>query len=200
VTAIQQNRYDQLVRRVNNITSPGSMVADSLSELFPMINVETNKSELQLLSGTRLAFGAQNSALSVAEVNHAQLFNPVGSNQILTCTRVDLRAAATMEIRYAMSIVALTNFTANINFADGRSLVTGSPIGQVREVQQAGGLALVGSYLVLANDTRTLQSSDGLFVLSPGTGITFATTVTGTASIFSFMWRERLAEPAELNF
>jgi len=200
VTEIQQNRWDQLIRRAANIVSPGSMVSDSLNELFPVLDVENLVLELQLLSGTRIGFGAQNHASSAGDVNHAQLFNPAGSGQIITCTRVDFRAAALMEIRYAMAVLPLADFTANINFRDGRSIPLGLPIGQVRGAQQVGGIPIVGSFLVESNVTRTMESDRGLFVLSPGTGITFATTVTGTASIFSFMWRERLAQPAELNF
>jgi len=200
VTEIQQNRWDQLVRRVANITSPGSMVNDSLTELFPVLDVETLKAELLALSGTRIAFGAQNHASSAGDLNHAQIFNPENSGAIITVTRVDFRAAATMDIRYAMAVLPLTDLNANEAYRDGRLLQIGKPVGQLRSVQQAAGIPIVGSFLVEGNITRTMESDEGLFVLSPGTGITWATTVTGTASIFSFMWRERVAEPAELNF
>lgn len=200
MTEIQQNRWDQLIRRTANIVSPGSMVADALNELFPVLEVETNHAELLLLSGWHIAMGAINHPALAANLNHVQLFCPADSRTILVCTRVDLRASGTQEIRYAMSVAPLTDSVANNGFRDGRLAVATPPVGQVRSVQQVGGIPLVGSYLVVPNITSTIRDENGVFVLTPGTGITFATTVVNISSIFTFHWKERVAEPAELNF
>jgi len=200
MTEIQQNRWDQLVRRVANIVSGGSMVSDALNELFPHIDVETLLAELQLLKGTRICIGAVNHPSSAGDVNHTQVFNPVGSGIICTVTAVQFRAATLQEIRYAMSNVPLTDSTATAVVFDGRLGILQNPTCQLRSVQQVGLLGRQGAYLVEANVTRELKDSNGLFVLSPGTGVTFATSTAAVASIFNYYWRERLAEPAELNF
>jgi len=199
VTEIQQNRWDQLVRRVANIVAPGSMVSDSLNELFPTLNVETLVAELQLLKGTRIAFGSLNHPASAGDLNHVQVFNPVDSGMIVTVDMVNIRASAVQEIRYAIVSTALADSTGNPTIRDTR-VPAFLPSAELRSVQQVGGIPLQGSYLVGANITRTLKNDFGLFVLSPGFGIQFATTLANTASIFSFFWRERTAEPAELNF
>ena len=175
-------------------------MSDSLNELFPVLDVETNHIELLMLAGWRPAMGSINHVALAANLNHVQLFNPVDSGFLLVCTRVDFRAGATQEIRYGMSGTPLTDSTANNSFRDGRLPLATSPIGQVRSVQQVGGISQEGSYLVLLNETNTIRDENGVFLLSPGRGITFATTLVNIASIFSFMWKERLAEPAELNF
>ncbi len=43
---LQQNRYDQLIRRVGGIIGPGSKVVEALGELFPVIDVENVPGEL----------------------------------------------------------------------------------------------------------------------------------------------------------
>jgi len=176
------------------------MVNDALSELFPMIDVETLNTELLRLSGWRTCFGASQLLASVGELNHHQLFNPVGSGMIMVPTRIDMRISSTADFRYATSAIALTDFTANRSFRDTRGDLSGTPVGQPRSVQQVGGIALVGIFRVIADITSTIQNDSGLFTLAPGTGITFATGTNNLVSQISWFWKERVAEPAELNF
>jgi len=57
VTELQQNRYDQLLRRVGDLKGPGSKVNDVLQELFPTIDVENVPGELLFLMGTHIGLG-----------------------------------------------------------------------------------------------------------------------------------------------
>jgi len=200
VTEIQQNRYDQLLRRVNNIVSPGSMVADALNELFPMIDVESLVMDLSFLSGTKHGIASQAFAPSAGELNHYQLFNPADSGNIITLTRVDLHTTASQQFEYDVSAAAIGTSTATHRLRDTRDAVTDQPVGQVRGVQQAGGLPTVGALFVIANTQSTIENQKGLFVLAPGTGVTFATTTNNTTATLTFQWRERVAQAAELNF
>ena len=114
--------------------------------------------------------------------------------------RVDIFVDTGLIIRYGLSTTPLTNFTANLAMRDTRPGILNVPVAQVRDVQQAGGIAAFGQLEVQANKNISLIEKKGLFVLAPGTGVTFATTVVNQASFFSFWWRERTAEPSELNF
>ncbi len=200
MTEIQQNRWDQLVRRAANIVAPGSMVSDSLNELFPFIDVETLNLELQYLGTWRPAFGSHGFAASVGNLNHAQLFNPADSGMIVVPTRVDINVAAIMTFRYIMQVGPILTSAIVGQVRDTRTGIADRPVGQIRFEQKAGGLAAVGQVLVRANVTFTFEDPRGLFVLIPGTGVTFATTTTNVASGLNFWWKERVAEPAELNF
>lgn len=200
MTEIQQNRWDQLVRRAANIVAPGSMVSDSLNELFPMLNVETLNAELLLLTGWRLVVAGSNEPSSTGDVNHHQLFNPAGSGHIITVTSVQFRAAAIMEIRYGTTTADLAGVTGNPSVRDTRVGPGSSVVGIVSSLNQVAGAPQNGNYLVQANVTAELKDENGLFVLGPGTGVNFTTTVTGTASIVNFFWKERVAQAAELNF
>lgn len=200
MTEIQQNRFDQLIRRVTNIVGGGSQVNDTLNELFPVLEVETLNAELAFLAKWRLAFSSVSHLASVGDVNIAQLFNPVGSGVLVVLERIDLRAGAAMNIEYTVSNTPLTNFTANQAMRDTREGILMQPLGQCRDVQQVASLAQFGLFFVEAAVTFTMQDKRGLFVLEPGSGVEFGTTVANVASLIGFQWRERLAEPAELNF
>jgi len=200
VTELQQNRYDQLLRRVGGLIGAKSMVNDALTELFPMIDVENLNAELALPAGTRLAFGSISFVASAGDLNHAQLFNPAGSGSVVILERVDIRSSALQDVRYGLATAGLTNFTANQALRDTREGILTQPVAQVRDVQQVGGIAQFGQIIVRGDITFTLREKRGLFVLGPGTGITFATTLANTTGSLTFLWRERVAEQSELNF
>jgi len=176
------------------------MVNDALAELFPMIDVETLKAELQLLSGTRLGFGATSQAAAAAVLAHSQLFNPVDSNMIVVLERVDLSTPTGQLIEYALATSPLSGGASNRAVRDTREGILQLMVGQVRDVTQAGGLPSFGLISVLSDQNEAIEDKRGVFVLAPGTGITFATTLVNTTFRVSYMWRERVAEPAELNF
>jgi len=200
MTEIQQNRYDQLVRRVANIVSPGSMVNDALNELFPVLEVETLNAELSLLTGWRLAFSSTSQVGLAANLNHSQLFNPAESGMLVVLERVDLRVGSAQTIEFALASAGLTNFTANQALRDTRPGITTLPVAQCRDVQQVAGIAGFGRFSLLTGESFLFEDKRGLFVLAPGTGITFATTVVNVSMNITYLWRERVAESAELNF
>jgi len=200
VTEIQQNRWDQLIRRTAGIVGGGSQVNDTLNELFPVLDIESLRSELQLPATTRLAFSSVVQNALAANTNHAQLFNPTDSGALVILERVDMRVTAAQQMRFVMATTALANFNANHALRDTRTGILSQPIGQVRDVQQVAGVAQFGTIFLQASVNETINDKDGLFVLAPGTGITFATTTINTGSSVSFWWRERIAEASELNF
>lgn len=200
MTEIQQNRYDQLIRRVNNIVSPGSMVGDALNELFPVIDVEKVPLELLKLSGWRLGLGSSEQAALAANNNLAQLFNPADSGMLVTLTRVFIRTNTTQFIRFTFLESPLTNDVGNVLPRDTRDGLTGGVFAQVRNVQQVGGLPAIGQIFVVGDVGFDLRDQDGFVVLAPGTGIDFSTTVLNTSLQITFMWRERTAQQSELQF
>lgn len=199
MTELQQNRYDQLLRRVGGLIGAKSMVNDALTELFPMVDVEDLKAELALISGSRLAFSSTFQLADPVDLNHSQLFNPTDSNNLIVLERLDIRASIAQNIEYQLATVALADFTANHALRDTRLGIPTAPVGQVRSVEQAGGLAQFG---LIWEDTngKTIEDKRGLFVLAPGTGLTIATTVANADFIVSYLWRERVAETSELQF
>jgi len=196
---LQQTRYDQLVRRVGGIVGPGSKVSEVLSELFPVISVEDLPAELQVLGGTVIGFGATGSSGAAGESPKAQLFNPVASGKIVTVTRVDV-GAGTGIIRYGIEGSSRGTLVETATVADSRLGIDARTTAQIFFQSSVGESLHTGRVRVKADEPFTLRSEKGLFVLAPGTGVTFNSETIASTLNFSCMWRERVAEASELNF
>ena len=196
---LQQTRYDQLVRRVGGIIGPGSKVAEALSELFPMIDVENVPSELLLLSGTRLGVGSALLVGVVAETPKIQLFNPAESNQLVTVTAIIASTGAVEVIEIDSTSVAIGAAVGGENFRDTRLGVATTTVAQVRVLSDAGGLPGTIRYRVLGNVPNALIVPNDIAVLAPGTGLTVGLEAQDGLLYVTFFWRERLALESELN-
>lgn len=200
MTEIQQNRYDQLIRRVNNIVAPGSMVGDALNELFPTIDVERVPGELLFLMGTDICVGSSELLGDAGEVPNIQLFNPAGSGKLITITSIIVSTNATGRVRMATTIIPASSGIATQVFRDRRHGITQRPVGEIRQQSQ---IALVDANIfvaVIVNESYTMSDENGIAVLSPGSGFEAAPIITASILRITYFWRERVAEPAELNF
>lgn len=200
MTELQQSRYDALLRRVGDLKGAGSKVNDVLEELFPTLDVETNKAELQSLTRTALGFGSVNLAGTVTLAPKAQIFNPAGSGKILVVTQAIISADADQIMRWGMNNSALSGGSGAEVFRDTRLGLTSRPTGQVRFEQSAALAQGTGSMLVLASSPLKLSDENGIAVCSPGFGFEVGNTNLNTRINVTFYWRERVAEPSELNF
>lgn len=198
MSELQQNRYDQLVRRVGGLIGPGSKVNDALSELFPMIDVETLVSELQALAGTRLGFGGIELPASAANANKIQLFNPVGSNSLVVPTRIVISSTAGGLVTLGTGTVMFPVGPGINRYRDTR---LGVPTQTLAVIQTLVDPTSGGNFAPMSfgsNLPIDLFDPEGLFVLAPGTSINVTNTTVNRSLAVWFMWRERPAQPSEL--
>jgi len=196
---IQQNRYDRMIRRVAGIIGPGSKVAEVITELFPMINLEDPPAELHLLGGTVLGMGAADLTAAAAQFAKIQLFNPVGSNQIVTVTDLWFTGPGTSLTRVSRDTVALSAGIGTQVARDTRQIVTSLPTAQMFQESSVGFINANMIFRHLANSIVHIQSPNDLMVLAPGTGITCSNDTAQGRLVVTFLWRERPAEPSELS-
>jgi len=198
---LQQNRYDKLIRRVGGIIGPGSMVSESISELFPMIDVENLPAELYALMGTRIAFGASQVQAGGGLTPQIQIFNPVDSATIITVTRMIWSSDIDNGLTWDINSVPFTTLTTRGSLRDTR-LVETAPnlsVGEIRVQSSAVPVPASGVSIYLARTTVDIRDENGLAVLSPGFG--FNTGAAGVASLLNvtYYWRERTLESSEVN-
>jgi len=195
---IQQNRWDQLLRRVGGIIGPGSKVGSVVTDLFPMLDVERVPGELLALGGTRICFGGTSQAAFAGLTDQAQLFNPADSGTIITVTRLDITTSNTQKI--AMGIVsAVLTPVANEQFRDSR-LFGPLPVGAFSIATAAAGDPInQWASQVLANGTQAIEPKNGIAVLTPGFGLQVTTITQQTTLNIGWWWRERPAEQSELT-
>ena len=200
MTEIQQNRWDQLIRRVANVVGGGSQVNDTLNELFPTIDVENVPGELLALAGMRLGWCSSILQPTVGNRNHHQLFNPANSGVLLVCTSLYLQSNTAQYMRVAIRTTQLLTLAGNERQRDTRRGSLAEVTGQNRTLADASNGGLEFRLRVLANEQERVTDPNGISIIFPGLGLTVSTEATNVQSVVSFMWRERAFEPAEVNF
>lgn len=199
MTEIQQSRYDQLLRRVCDLKGPGSKVNDALTELFPMIDVERVPGELLILSGTRICMGGGFLAGVAAQAITAQLFNPADSGKLITVTRVYASWLGTTTVRWGTTLTTLATPIGTERFRDTRLIVPTAPSGEIHQLSRVALATGINQSRNPNNENFILDDQNGVAVLAPGTGFEIGNGVLDLDMHYGFNWRERVAEPSELN-
>jgi len=196
---VQQTRWDRIIRRVSGSIGPGSRVSETISELFPMLDVERVPGELLLLGGTSICHGGGTIAGAAGEAPTAQLFNPLDSGNLVTLTAVRITCDAITTLRWGTGVAVLGTAIGTQVFRDTRLILPALPVGQVRQ-RSAVALATATNQVVLpANTLLALKDPNDLAVLAPGTGFEIGSSVNTSRINYSFYWRERPAEQSELS-
>jgi len=197
---IQQNRYDQLLRRVAGIIGPGSKVSQVITELFPMIDVENVPSELLALSNTALAFRSTNITAAAGLSNASQLANPDGSGKIITVTQILISINTTTVATLTLANPLLANSNG---FGELRDSRTGQPgggtaVGNTRI--ETGAVVNAGLQMrIETNLAYSLRDNNDIAILLPGDQLTIGISAVALNLIVGYFWRERVAERSELS-
>ena len=196
MTKLQQNRYDQLLRRVGDLKGPGSKVNDVLTELFPMLDVENIPAELLLLSGSRLCMGTVLQAANVGFFSKAILRNPSESGMIGRLVMITVNAVGTNVV---------FGPTLNSDVASGASAFADTRVfgeGTALKTQGNNNLLAVGSTFwvdtVDASGRLRWEPPVAISVIAPGSGFEVTANTLNLALRCNFLWIERQAEPSEL--
>lgn len=197
---LQQNRYDQLIRRVGGLIGPGAKVSEVLGELFPVLDVENMPGELMFLAGWRLAYGSIAVTGAAGENPRAQIFNPVDSGKIMTVSSVVIGTTQTQSIRWTTNALPLTTGVGTERIRDTRAGTIQRPVGQIRRDSTVVITDATGQLRLPNGAIFVLKDPNDLAVLAPGAGFEVGgQTVASTISV-TFYWRERVAEASELSF
>jgi len=198
---LQTTRYDKIIRRVGGIVATGSMVSENVSELFPMIDVERVPGELLLLGGTEICQASHTNVPGALNAAQVQLFNVDESGKLVTITKVMVSAVTTtITVRAAMANAAIGTATNAEVFRDSRRPVASNPASQIRFLAQPTLSNPQVQVRLRGDDILILEDPNGVAVLSPGFGYTIGSSTINVTLIVTFWWRERPAEPSELNF
>ena len=200
MASINQNRWDQLVRRVAGLIGPGSKVNNTIGDLFPMLDVENLPGELYLLAGTRLGFGGALQIAAAGEAPRVQLFNPANSGLLVTLTSLVISTNAIAVIRLITTATAASTNTLNQRVRDTRLGDITRTTAEIRSESNVAVLAADAEYRTIANVPVVLADPNGVVVLAPGSGLTVTNTSAASQVTVSFFWRERTAEQSELQF
>jgi len=196
---IQQTRYDRLLRRVAGIIGPGSKVSEVLTELFPTIDVENMPAELLILMGTKTCFGGGTITSIAGQQPKFGLFNPAGSNTIITLTDVyETHTVANNIVRWGFNTNQLATRIATQVFTDTRNPLVQQPVGQVSNESAVALANAFGQVRLDADFLFHLEGKNDIAILRPGIGFEIGGSTPLTQMLVTFYWRERPMETSEL--
>jgi len=199
VYEVQQTRWDRIIRRVSGSIGPGSRVSETISELFPMIDVERVPGELLLLGGTAICSGGGAIAALAANAPTAQLFNPANSGHLVTVTKIYVASQNTGVFRWGTTATQRGTVITTQTFRDTRSLAPALPVAQVSTEAVVALADGTNQTVQLSNTNLTIDSPNSVAVLAPGTGLEIGHDELNGQFNFTFYWRERPAEESELS-
>ena len=200
MTELQQNRNDQLLRRVGDLKGGGSKVSEVLSEVFPVFDIENMPAELLALAGWRTAWQSTERPVQATQNSASQLRNPAGSGLLVVVTQVAIRVDSATFIQMEVSDVLFGTPVAGL-FRDARFGVprnTAALVSSADNIPVGGGLRY--RFEPDAPSTRSITDENGLCVLTPGTAFNIGTITINRQMTVNYFWRERVAEPSEVNF
>ncbi len=197
--AIQQTRYDELLRRTTDQYGGGSKLGEALEDLFPVIEVENAPSELLRAVGWHLGAAQIGVAPAAATRASVQLFNPVGSGNLVVLTSIFIQVGSTAIVSHGPSFAALTSTNLPGQQRDTRRGVLTNTVARVQEQDDALVAALL-QYIGTSNVLNEFSDPNDIAVLTPGSGWRVSTVEDDIVLRVSFLYRERKALGSELNF
>jgi len=195
---LQQARYDSLVRRVGGLYGGGAKVTEVLPEMFPVLELEHTTPELLALTGWRTAWQSTQRASGVGNDSTSQLFNPVGSGQLVAITQLFILVTTDSNVDIEIQNTPLAAGVSGL-YRDGRFGVprrTAAIASSLDGGVTGGGLRV----FIPANEVFKISDDNGICILSPGTGLNIGTAVQNITLVMNYFWRERPALESEINF
>lgn len=196
---IQTGTFDNLIRRLYSIKGGGSELSETLGDVFPILDLENLPSELLVLRGWVLGMGRIINISAVAATNVHQLFNPPGSGKLVVVTSLRVGTSVASTVNYGPAFTALTDTSVAGTKRDTRARSL-KPTTSLLQEEDSAPVSAFGSVLFPANSVFDLTDRNEVAVLVPGTAFRISEVGTNQTMRTSWMWRERTAEPSELNF
>lgn len=195
---VQQTRWDRIIRRSSGSIGPGSRVSETISELFPVVDVERVPGELLVLGGTRLVWQSTERPAAAGVFSASQLQNPLDSGAIITVSRIDIITDSASVVSMEITETFIGTPVPGL-FRDGRLGITRESTGKVASVDSVttgGGLRVH----LLGTDLTTFEDANAVVTLGPGQALQVGTGTFNVRLTVNYWWREREALPAELQF
>lgn len=195
---IQAPQLGEAVRRRFHLAGESRSPSELSDSIVATVVLENDRPEYHALYGGRIASGRASQGATAGVYSYTQLFNPAGSGVIAVCECINVQVTADPFIM--RQAVAIGSAVTSIGFRDFRFPVQ-APTCQVREGQDA---ASIGT--IIGQPTFNVLSGTTLYgvwphaiILAPGTGIGVRTNGTNLSIFGAFVWRERAADPFELQ-
>jgi len=195
---LQTGRLENFVRRWGSIKGGGSVLSETLGDVFPILDLENLTTENQLPAGWRLYWGFINVTAVAAQLAGASLVNPADSGNLVVVEHLHVRRQTTGIITIGTNLPLFALAAGTIS----RDTRGPGPIGDVRigANTNVGASGSGFSLRIGSADDTIVTLPNGLVCLAPGTQLAVVNGTVNDDIFMSFAGRVRLAESSELSF
>jgi len=196
---LQTGRLENLIRRWGSIKGGGSVLSETLGDVFPILDLEKLPPELLLLAGIHTWSGVLADTGAAGQNAGIQVVNRANSGIIMVVTRLSIRSSTAQSVTYGTVNGLLTGSSIGLRNRDTRDGLLISQWGSLQS-DDTSNTEFFGNIRLAINVDRVLEVPNGIAVLSPGNQFTVSTTTNATFMSVGFQGYSRLAEPSELSF
>lgn len=195
---LQTARLENFIRRWGSIKGPGSVLSETLGDVFPVLDLENLTPENQLTAGWYPFFTFGTTVGVAAQTAGASLINPAGTGSIVVVDAINISVESGGNVTIGTS---LPLFTEVINSA-ARDTRAAARSGVARLGANANtGAQEIGMILEVTVDIdRFLTLPNGVAILGPGSQLAVVAVTVNKNLTVGFSGRQRVAEPSELSF
>ena len=196
---LQTARLENLIRRWGSIKGEGSVLAETLGDVFPTFDLNNLTPELLATAGWTPFFIFSNVIGIAAQLPGLAILNPAGSQQLVVVQKAIIRRETTGIV--TVGTTGAGTFVANINTRI-RDTRLGGITGKVlmRVGTNVGASETGMSINCVAGIDRELELPGGLAILAPGDQLGIIGATVNDNLTISFSGQVRDAEPSELSF
>ena len=196
---LQTARLENFIRRWGSIKGPGSVLSETLGDVFPTLDLENLTPENQLPAGWTLIAGGSTATGGVAQNGGVQLFNLDASGLLLVVDKIVIHSTTGQDVSYGTINGRMGGAGA---FPRRRDARLGSGVTGLVDIRTATNAAteFFEHLTIAASVDREITVPNGIAVLPPNTGLSVVTLTNNTFLRVFFFARVRTAEPSELSF
>jgi len=195
---LQTGRLENLIRRWGSIKGGGSVLSETLGDVFPILDLENLPPELLLPAGISMFAGSVSATGSAGNLAGIGIVNSVDSGMILTITKFHVKTVAVQAISCGIQTpIATAINTRNLDTRSAQNFQ-----GSARLFGSSNTAGVLGNFIIDTQATidREVTVPHGIVVLTPGTSFQCTASVVATLLRGTFFGYLRLAEPSELSF
>jgi len=199
VGRLQTARLENFIRRWGSIKGPGSVLSETLGDVFPVLDLENLTPENQLTAGWHLFSGFATVVGVAAQLSGVGIRIPADRNSLAVIDKIVINAELAQDITFGINVVAFVQVGSTAN-KDSRNPQAFSADTRLSANANVGAAANGGILAVAAGVDREFEAPHGLAVLGPGAQFSVVCATVNSDLTVTFFGRARQAEPSELSF
>ena len=196
---IQTARLEAFIRRWASIKGGGSVLSDTLADVFPILDLERLTPENQLVAGWFVVSRFATVTGVAAQLSGVGVLNPADSNSIAVIDKIVIQSELAQNVTFGTD---LASFGTPIAFQNSDTRTRSQFNNNLQITGNANVAAAEGGGFLraAANESVEFVTPNGLAILAPGGHFGVVSATVNSNLTVTFLGRTRTAEPSELNF